>query len=150
MMGRKLSVAGTTMLLAALLTSLFFVGTARAQGQSPAYVGKFTLSYQVVWGKSVLQPGNYTITIKSTGAPMIALVRNSDGDAVTHVVSGARSANPNGVNAILIKEKDGQLKVHSLALADLGIVLIYDPGLAREAVQEARASKTVPVTWAKK
>ncbi len=137
-------------MLAALLTSLFFVGTARAQGQSPAYVGKFTLSYQVVWGDSVLQPGNYTITIKSIGAPIIALVRNSDGDAVTHVVSGARSGNPNGVNAILIKEKNGQLKVHSLVLADLGIVLTYDPGLAREAVQEARASKTVPVMWTKK
>ena len=150
-MSRKLSVAGTrTMLLAVLLTSLCFVGTARAQGQSPAYVGKFTLSYQVVWGKSALQPGNYTITIKSTGAPMVALVRNSDGDAVTHVVSGARSGNPNGVNAILIKEKDGQLKVHSLALADLGMVLIYDPALAREAVQEARTSQSVPVTWAKK
>ena len=97
----------------------------------------------------LFQPGNYTITIKSTGAPIIALVRNSDGDAVTHVVSGARSGNPNGVNAILVKEKGGQLKVHSLALADLGMVLIYDPGLAREAVQEARASKTVPVMWTK-
>ena len=40
--------------------------------------------------------------------------------------------------------------MHSLALADLGMVLIYDPSLAREAVLEARASKTVPVTLAKK
>jgi hypothetical protein len=40
--------------------------------------------------------------------------------------------------------------VHSLALADLGMVLIYDPTLAREAVQEARTSQSVPVTWAKK
>jgi hypothetical protein len=149
-MKRNQRMTGTALLVATLFTSLFFVGTAMAQGQSPAYVGKFTLSYQVVWGKSVLQPGNYTITIKSTGAPMVALVRNSDGDAVTHVVSGARSGNPNGVNAILIKEKDGQLKVHSLALADLGMVLIYDPTLAREAVQEARTSQSVPVTWAKK
>ena len=137
------------MLLAALLTSLFFVGTARAQGQSPAYVGKFTLSYQVVWGNSVLQPGNYTITIKSTGVPIIALVRKSDGDAVTHVMSGSRSGNTNGVNALLIKEKDGQFRVHSLALADLGMVLIYDPSLARETVQETRVSKIVPVMWAK-
>jgi hypothetical protein len=149
MMRRKLSMAGTTMLVAALLTSLFFVGTARAQGQPPAYVGKFTLSYQVVWGNSVLQPGNYTITIKSIGAPIVALVRNSDGDAVTHVVSGARSRNPNGVNVILIKEQDGQLRVHSLALADLGMVLIYDPALAREPVHEALANKTVPVMWAR-
>ena len=141
---------GMAMLVAALLTSLFFVGTARAQGQFPAYVGKFTLSYKVVWGNSVLQPGNYTITIKSIGAPIVALVRNSDGDAVTHVVSGASSGNPNGVNGILIKEKDGQLRVHSLALAELAMVLIYDPTLARQTVQQARVSQTVPVTWAKK
>ena len=41
-----------------------------------------------------------------------------------------------------MKEKDGQLCVHTLALADLGMVLIYDPALAREVVQEARASQT--------
>jgi hypothetical protein len=40
--------------------------------------------------------------------------------------------------------------VHTLALADLRMVLIYDPTLAREVVQEACASQTVPVTWAKK
>lgn len=149
-MQRNRNLTQTALLVAALLTSLLFVGTARAQAQSPAYVGKFTLAYEVVWGKSVLQPGNYTITIKSTGAPIIALIRNSDGDAVTHVVSGSRSDNTNGVNALLIKEKGGQFTVHSLALADLGMVLIYDPSLARETVQEARVSQTVPVMWAKK
>jgi hypothetical protein len=149
-MERNQRMTGTALLVAALFTSLFFVGSARAQGQSPAYVGKFALTNQIHWGKCVLQPGNYTITIKSTREPTIALIRNIDGDAVTYVVSGARSGNTNGVNAVLIKEKDGQLKVHSLALADLGMVLIYDPTLARETAQEARVSKTVPVTWAKK
>jgi hypothetical protein len=149
-MERNQRMTGTALLVAALFTSLFFGGSARAQGQSPAYVGKFALTNQIHWGKCVLQPGNYTITIKSTREPTIALIRNIDGDAVTYVVSGARSGNTNGVNAVLIKEKDGQLKVHSLALADLGMVLIYDPTLAREKAQEARVSKTVPVTWAKK
>jgi hypothetical protein len=149
-MERNQRMTGTALLVAALLTSLLFAGTAGAQGQSPAYVGKFTLANQIHWGKSVLQPGNYTITIRSTGTPIIALVRKADGDAVTHVMSGARSGNTNGVNALLIKEKDGQLTVHSLALADLGMVLIYDPSLARETVQEARANQIVPVMWAKK
>jgi hypothetical protein len=142
--------AGTALLVAVLLTSLFFVGTALAQGQSPAYVGKFTLTYQIHWGKSVLQPGNYTITIKSIRTPIIALIRKADGDPVTNVMSGGRSRNTNGVNGLLIEEKDGQLIVHSLALADLGMVLIYDPTLAREKVQEARVSQTVPVMSAKK
>jgi len=149
-MQRNQRMAGTALLVAALLTSLFFVGSARAQGQSPAYVGKFTLTYQIHWGKSVLQPGNYTITIKSSGNPSIASIRNAEGDAVTLVMSGARSGNTNGMNALFMKEKDGQLRVHSLALADLGMVLIYDPSLTRETVQEARVSHTIPVMWTKK
>jgi hypothetical protein len=65
-------------------------------------------------------------------------------------MSGTRSGNANGVNALLIKERDGQLRVHSLALADMKMILIYDPRLAREPVQEARVSQMVPVMWAKK
>jgi hypothetical protein len=149
-MERNQRMAGTALLVAALLTSLFFAGTARAQGQSPAFVGKFTLPYQVHWGKSVLQPGDYTITIVSAAAPTIASIRNAEGDSVTYVMSGTRSGNINGVNALLIKEKDGQLRVHSLALADMKMILIYDPRLAREPVQEARVSQMVPVMWAKK
>jgi hypothetical protein len=138
------------LLVAALITCLLFAGIARAQAQSPVYAGKFTLSYEVVWGKSVLRPGNYTITIKSTGTPIIALLRNENGDAVTYVMSGAESDHTAGANALLIKEKQGQFRVHSLALSDLGMVLIYDPSLAREKVHEARSIQTVPVVWAKK
>ena len=50
-----------------------------------------------------------------------------------------------------MKEKDRELWVHTLALLDLRMVLIYDPALAREVVQEARASwQTVPVIGPKK
>lgn len=144
---RKLKEA--TLLVAALVASLVFLGTAQAQSERPAYVGKFTLAQQIHWGTDVLQPGSYTITIKSLGAPIIALIRNGDGDAITHVVSGASSGPAKDVNALLIKEKNGQLTVHSLALADLGMILIYDPSLARQAIREARASQSVPVMWAK-
>jgi len=49
-----------------------------------------------------------------------------------------------------LKEKEGQLCVHSLVLAGLKTVLVYDPVLARESVLEARASQAVPVMWAEK
>ena len=149
-MERKQRMAGTVMLVAALLTSLLSVGTARAQGQSPAYVGTFTLTNQIHWGKTVLQPGKYTVSLNSTVAPIIGMIRTVAGDGVSIVMSQARTGNKNGVNALLIKEKDGQPTVHSLALAELGVVLIYDPTLARETVQEARVSQVVPVMWAKK
>jgi hypothetical protein len=149
-MGRNQRIPGTAVLVAALFMSLFVGGTARAQAQSSAYVGKFTLTSQTHWGNSVLQPGNYTITIESTGEPIIGLIRNADGDAVTHVVSGARCADKSGANVLVIREKDGQLKVQSLALADLGMILIYDPTLTRKTVQEVRFSQKVPMMWAKK
>jgi hypothetical protein len=125
-------------------------GTAGAQAISPAYVGKFTLTAETHWGKAVLQPGSYTITIKSTGSPMIALIRNANGDALTYEMSGVQSRNHNGLNALLVGEKHGQLTVHSLALADLGIVLVYDRSLAREKTQYAQQGQAVPVVWAKK
>ncbi len=149
-MTRNQRMVGSTLLLVALLTSLFFAGTARAQGQSPAYVGKFTLTQQIHWGKTVLQPGKYKVTINSTAAPIIGTIRTVAGDGVSIVMSQARTENKNGVNGLLIKEKDGQPTVHSLAISDLGMVLIYDPTLTRETVQEARVSQTIPVTWAKK
>lgn len=149
-MERNQRIVGSTLLLVALFASLFFAGTAQAQAQYPAFVGKFTLTQQTHWGQSVLRPGKYTIIIKSTAAPIIGTIRTADGDAVSFVVSQASNGNTNGVNALLLREKDGQLTVHSLALADLKMVLIYDPTLARETVQEARAGQTVPVTLAKK
>jgi hypothetical protein len=46
-------------------------------------------------------------------------------------------------SALFLKEKDGQLCVHSLALADLRTTLIYDPALGRKAVLESQVSQTV-------
>jgi hypothetical protein len=144
------SVARTKMLLATLVMSLLCVGT--AQAQSPVYRGKFTLPYQVHWGTNVLQPGDYTITIQSSAMPIRASIRKADGNGWgILVLSGVfRSAEPTRVNALLVGDKDGEPTVHSLSLADMGIVLIYDHSLAQESVQEARVSRTVPVMWAKK
>lgn len=149
-MRRNQGMPGSKMLFAAILMSLFFVGTSQAQGGLSAFVGKFTLTDQIHWSNSVLQPGDYTITIESTSTPVIALIRNGEGRPIARVRSGILSGNTSVVNALLMKEKDGQFWVHSLALADLRMVLIYDPALAREAVLEARVSKTVPVMLAKK
>jgi hypothetical protein len=139
-------IAAIMLLVVAALTSLS-AGTAKAQAISPAYVGKFTLAAETHWGKAVLSPGNYTITVKSTGSPVIALIRSANGDAFTYEVSGAQSRNHSGLNALLIGEKHGQLTVHSLALAELGIVLVYDRSLAREKTQSAQ-QQTVPVMLA--
>ena len=145
---RKLAVIA--MFLSALLASPSLIPTAQAQAQRPAFFGNFTLPYQVRWGGSVLPPGKYSVTIKSTGSPMIALVRTAEGNAVTYVVNGSVSTESNHTNALLLRENKGQFVVHSLALADLGVVLIYDPSLAKEPVKEARQERSLPILSAKK
>jgi len=149
-MQRNRNLAGRTLLLAALLMSFFLGGSTQAQAQHPAFTGKFTLPYPVRWGGNALQPGDYTLIIKSTGSPVIALVRTANGDAVTYVVSGSISGKTDGQNALLIRESRGQFVVHSLALAELGIVLVYDPSLSGQQVKEAQVKHSIPVMTAKK
>ena len=128
----------------------FIAEIAPAQQDLYAFTGKFTLTNQVLWGDTVLQPDTYTITIGSTGMPTFALIRNSKGRSVARFMSGIDGGRTSAGNELLISQKGGQLRVYSLALATLGKVLVFDPVLAREAVLQARANQTVPVTLAKR
>lgn len=138
------------LLFAALSVGLIFVGTAQAQNGLSAFTGKFTLTTQVQWDKTVLQPGDYTVTIESVSVPTAALIRNGSGRLVARFLSGIDDGKPKTGDALLIREKGGQLRVYALALANLGKVLVYDSALAREAVLEARVPQTVPVMLAKR
>jgi len=137
-------------LAAALLMSLFFIATSQAQTELTVFAGKFTLTDQVQWGKTVLQPGDYTIIIGSGSMPVSVMVRDSRGRAVARFISGIDSGKTSARNALLIKEKGGQMHVYSLELASLRKVLVYDRALARAAVLDARAPQTVPVQLAER
>ena len=143
-------IPGSQVLAVALLMSLFLTATSQAQSDLAVFEGKFTLASQVLWGKTVLQPGDYTITIGSSSMPTFAFVADSKSRPVGRFVSRIDGGRTSGRNALLIREKDGQLCVYSLALRSLGRVLVYDPTLAQEAVLDARSSQTVPVMLAKR
>ena len=149
-MKRNSRIRGSRVLAAALLMSLFFIATSQAQTDLVVFAGKFTLTDQVLWGKTVLPSGDYTITIGSTSMPTFALVRDGKGRPVARFASRIDSGRTSAGNALLIREKDGQLRVYSLALRSLGRVSVYDPALAREAVLEARSPQTVPVMLTKR
>jgi hypothetical protein len=137
-------------LLAALSIGLVVAGIAQAQLDIPAFTGKFTLTNRVLWDKTVLQPGDYTITIAAGSMPICALVRDSKGRPVGRFVTGIDDGKTSAGNALLIREKGGELRMYSLALASLGRVLVYDPAVARELLMEARAPQTVPLVLAKR
>jgi hypothetical protein len=138
------------MLLAALCMSLVAAGIAQAQSDLSAFVGKFTLTNQVLWGEIVLSPGDYTIAVGSANGSTWALVRDGKGRPIARFMGGIDSGKKCPGNALLVSERSGQLHVHSLALASLGKVLVYDPALARQVVLEARAPQKIQLTSAKR
>ena len=149
-MTRNLRMPGSKVLVTALFVGLLSIVGLHAQSVVPAYEGRFTLAQPIQWNTSVLQPGDYTITIDSTATPVFALISTASGRPVARLRSWGRSDSAGSKNALLLKEKNGRLQVYSLALADLGMALTYDPGLAQEAVLESQAGRTVPVMWAKR
>lgn len=151
-MKRVQGLAISKMLLAALGVCLvvFVAGTTHASSDLPIFTGKFTLTNQVQWGQTILQPGNYTVIIKSHGSETFAFVRDNKGRAAGIFMSQIDDGKTPGGDTLLLREKGGQLRVYSLALGSLGRMLVYDPVLARQAVLAARAPQTVPVMLAKR
>jgi len=143
------AIAITKLFVAALVMTLLLVGRAQAQGADAVYHGTFTLTQQIHWGKSVLRPGHYTMTIASSGNPVIVKVQNEDTGESFRVVTGVHEERTTGPNALLLQWKNGQQLVHSLSLPELGMVLIYEPALTYEPVLDAYASQAVSVQLAK-
>lgn len=146
----KQSILWATFFLGALAASLTLAGAARAQEVSARFAGKFTLASPVHWGKATLPAGTYTVRIDSTTRPIMATIQNDRSTFAIRVMSLATSDYHNGSNALRLKVRNGSLVVHSLVLADLDTVLIFDPSPAQEKVQEAHADPTVPVLVARK
>lgn len=144
------SLAITKMFLVALVMTLLFIGRGQAQGTDTVYRGTFTLTQQIHWGKSVLRPGHYTMTITSSGSPAIVKVQNEDTGEAFRVVTSVHEETTTGSSALFLQAKNGQPTVRSLSLPQIGMVLIYEPALSREPVLEARASQAVPVLLGKK
>jgi len=140
----------TGIVMAALAVSLVLTGTGQAQDDLPIFTGKFTLSDSIQWSQTVLKPGNYTITIGSSGMPTVALVRDGQGRPIARFVSMIDSGAPSAGDTLRIHEKNGRLCVYSLALASLGKVLVYDSALANESRREAHATQAVPVILARR
>ena len=138
-------------LFATLWMSIFLIAPSQAQTDLQVFKGKFTLADHVLWGNTVLQPGDYTLTVGSSSMPARVSITDSTGRGVGSFVSLIHEGRTRGAtNALLLMQKRGQLCVYSLVLDRPRMELTYDSALARAAVLEARATQTVPVTLAKR
>ena len=137
-----------TLFAAVLLATALFAGSANAQ--SP-FKGKFTLQHETRWGQAVLPAGQYLLTFDNHISNML-VVRDAESlEMVAYEPANVRQDSTGGESALLIAIRGSQQTVHSLRIAELGQVFVYDRALGNgRAVEEARQTQAVRVIVAKK
>ncbi len=137
-----------TLFAAALLATALFAGSANAQSQ---FKGKFTLQHETRWGQAVLPAGQYTLTFDSKMPNMLVIRDAKSLHGVAYEPANIRQDSTGGESALLITIRGSQQIVHSLRIAELGQVFVYDRELVnRREVEEARQTQSVPLIVAKK
>lgn len=129
-----------------LLATCAFAAAANAQN----YSAKFTLPFQVQWGKRVLPPGNYTI--RMDWPANVALVESTDGKIAGFTPVPVTTSSDKGATALAVMIRGNERVVRSLNLPSRGIALIYAPttNAEREILAKADQVMTVPVITAGK
>jgi hypothetical protein len=129
-----------------LLATCAFAAAANAQ----TLAAKFTLPFEVHWGKNVLPAGKYTVSMDSS--TNVALIRSANGETVGFTPVPTRATSHSGNTALFVMVRGNERLVRSLNLPSSGISLIYPPtsSAQREILAEADHVKPVPVITAGK
>jgi hypothetical protein len=129
-----------------LLGICAFTTVANAQTNA----GKFTLPYEVQWGRHVLPAGEYKIATGYAGN--VALVRSTDGKFVTFTPVAIKEQSDDSGAALHVVAYGNRYLVRSINLPARGISLVYPPAndAEREILAKADRVESVPVTTAKK
>jgi len=120
-----------------------------ASAQSPVK-GSFTLPYEVHWGKAVLAPGAYTITMDSTRGP--ATIRTSTGAGRALVLArSVDKAMTDQPTALLISKRENQRIVRSFNYREGDVSFVYVPFTqAERRLADSADSVVVPILMAQK
>jgi hypothetical protein len=129
-----------------LLATCAFAGIANAQ----TLAVKFTLPFEVQWGRNVLPAGEYSVSIDSSAK--VALVRSANGNTVGFTPIPITATSHSGNTALFVMVRGNERLVRSLNLPTRGISLIYPPttNAQREMLANADRIKSVPVITAGK
>jgi len=129
-----------------LLATCAFATAANAQ----TLAAKFTLPFEVHWGKNVLPAGEYSVSIDSSAS--VGLVRSANGKTAFYTPIPIRAYSHTGNTALFVMVRGNDRIVRSLNLPTRGVSLIYRPTTSaeREMLAEADQVKTVPVIMAGK
>lgn len=141
------SVIKIKLFAAAMLAAVLFASAGYAQ---TTFSGKFTLPYEVQWGKTVLPAGQYFISMHAAGAT--AMVQSEDGKISFYTPIPIQNRSEKGTTALKVLARGNQRIILSLNLPDRGLSLVYRPSTAaeRELLAKADHESTVPLTAARK
>jgi hypothetical protein len=148
-MNLKKNISTVQLLTLGLLVSFLWAGVANA---APLYRGRFSLPYEVRWGQAVLPAGEYLIRFQDVQTRVFVVIQDAKSGKDVAYLAPVTDSEAQGKSALLIAEVGNQQVVHSLRLAELSEVFIYEPALARRAedVREAQKAQTLPIVAAKR
>jgi hypothetical protein len=148
-MNLKKSLSTLQLLTLGLLVCFLWAGVANA---APLYQGRFSLPHQVRWGQAVLPAGDYLVKFKDVQARVFVVIQDAKSGMDVAYLTPVTKSEARGTSALLIANDGDQRVVHSLRLAELGEVFIFEPAFARGVgdVREAHTMETLPLLAAKK
>lgn len=137
-MNSKKNLSTIRLLALGLLAALLCAGGASAQ--SPIFKGKFTLPYQVLWGKAILPAGEYWLSLDPATPSRLTLHRQ--GQAAVFLMPRRISEGNAGKMSVLVIERGGDRStVRALRLAELNVVFEYvAPNTETREVREGKQS----------
>jgi hypothetical protein len=141
--------ANLKLFLGVLLAVCFLAATAHAD---PPFKGRFTLTHQVHWGKTLLGPGSYSLAIDDLARTII--IRDPrTGKIVARQFAWSDYHADNSDSELLIAVRGHERFVYSVRLAGLGEVYFQSTrpfGARLKATEQARNAEAIPVEVAKK
>ena len=148
-MNLKKKLSTVQLLTLGLLVSFLWASVANA---APRYRGRFSLPYEVRWGQAILPAGEYLLRFEDVKTRVFVVIQDAKSGKEVAYLAPKTTSEAQGKSALLIDDKSNQRVVHSLRLAELGEVFIYEPALARgaENVREAQIVQIQPIVAAKR
>ena len=146
-MKRKKSFLTIQLVTLGLLVCFLGAGVANA---APLYRGTFTLPYEVRWGQTVLPAGDYLIRFQDVSTRAFVVIKDAKSGKDVAILATLAISDAKGRSALLVASEANQRVVHSLRLAELGEVFVYETALSATNVREANAMQALPVLAAKK
>ena len=128
-----------TLTLLAVLAISALSGMAVAQS---VVTVKFHLDEQLQWGKAVLTPGEYTMSINSLTSPMRGVLRASDGKTVAQTFATVIGDPISKETSLQVTGNGAERRVLTLNLPEFGLSAIYSSLTKGE--REEMAKKKAP------